>query len=68
MFKKDISELVKTVKFRNKNDKFWNQMKDDTSKIKCSSNVFTPANKTTNIYKLKRKEYKRLLRENVTKT
>lgn len=43
-------------------------MKDDTSKIKCSSNVFTPANKTTNIYKLKRKEYKRLLRENVTKT
>ena len=43
-------------------------MKDDINKIKSSSNAFMPADKTTNILKLTPKEYKKLLRDNVTKT
>ena len=68
MFEKDLLELVKTVKFRNRNDKFQNDMKDDINKIKSSLNVFIPADKTTNMYKLTPKEYKKLLRNNAAKT
>ena len=68
MFEKDLFELVKSVKFRNRNHKFQNETKDDISKIKSSLNVFIPADKTTNMYKQTPKEYKKLLRNNVTKT
>ena len=34
MFEKDLFELVKTVKLRNRNDKFQNEMKDDINKSK----------------------------------
>ena len=52
MFEKDLLELVKTDKFRNKNDKFQNEMKDNINKIKFLSKVFIPAEKTTNICEL----------------
>ena len=52
MFEKDLLELVKSVKFRNRNDKFQNKMKNDINKIKSSLNVFIPADKTTNMYEL----------------
>ena len=68
MFQKDLFELVKSVKFRNRNDKFQNEMKDNISKIKSSLNVFIPADKTTVTYELTPKEYKKLLRKNATKT
>ena len=68
MFEKHLFEVVETVKFRNRNDTFQNEMKDDISKIKSSSSVFISADKTTNMYELTAKEYKTLLRENVTKT
>ena len=68
MFEKDLLELVKSVKLRNKNDKFQNKMKDDTNKIKSSFKVFIPADKTTYMYELTPKKYKKILRNNVTKT
>ena len=68
MFEKDLSELVKTVKFRTRNDKFQNEMKDDIKKIKSFLDFFISADKTTNMYELTPKEYKKLLRNNVTKT
>ena len=42
-------------------------MKDDINKFKSSLNIFIPADKTTNMYELTPKEYKNLLRNNVTK-
>ena len=68
MFEKDLFELAKTVKFINKNDKFQNEMKDDINKVKSSLNVFIPADITTNMSELAPKEFKKLLRNNVTKT
>ena len=67
MFEKDLFELVKTVRFRNRNDKLQNEMKVDINKFKSSLNIFIPADKTTNMYELTPKEYKKLLRNNVTK-
>ena len=68
MFEKDLFELVKSVKFRNRNDKFENEMKDDINKVKSSLNVFIPADKTANMYKVTPKEHKQLLRTNVIET
>ena len=68
MIEKDLFELVKTVKFGNRNDKFQNEIKDDINKIKSSLNVLIAADRTTNMYELTPKEYKKLLRNNVTKT
>ena len=50
MFEKDLFELVKTVKFRNRNDKFQNEMKGELNTIKSSLNVFILEDKTTNMY------------------
>ena len=49
IFEKDLFKLVKAVKFRNRNDKFQNEMKDDINKIKSSLNVFTPGDKIANM-------------------
>ena len=68
MIEKDLFELAKTVKFGNRNDKFQNEIKDDINKIKSSLNVLITADRTTNMYELTPKEYKNLLRNNVTKT
>ena len=68
MFEKDLFELVKSVKFRNRNNKFENEMKDDIYKIKSSLNVFIPADKTANMYKVTPKEHKQLLKNNVIET
>ena len=68
MFEKDLLELVKSVKFRNRNDKFENKMKDDIYKIKSSSNVFIPADQTANMYKVTSNEHKKPLRNNVIET
>ena len=68
VFEKDLLQLVKAVKFRNRNDKFQNQQKDGINKIKSSFNIFKPADKITNMCELTHKEYKKLLRNNVTKT
>ena len=40
----------------------------DIAKEKASPNIFTPADKTTNIYELSRRECKSLLKEKITKT
>ena len=68
MFEKDFFKLVKSFKFRNRNDEFQNEMKDDIKKIKSSLNVFIPTDKTTNMYELTPKKNKEPLRNNVTKT
>ena len=68
VFEKDLFKLVKAVKFRNRNDKFQNETNDDINKIKPSFNVFINPDKTTNMYELTHKEYKKLLRNNVRKT
>ena len=59
--------MIKSIKFRNVQDDFQTKMKLNTLKIK-TSNVFVFADNTTNLYETPLNDYKRLLRENVTKT
>ena len=51
-FEKDLLDIVKSIKFRNINNKFKNLMKADIVKVKASPNVFIPVDKTTNMYEL----------------
>ena len=43
-------------------------MKADIAEVKASSNVFIPADKTANMYELLSTEYKKLSKDNITKT
>ena len=43
-------------------------IKTDIAKEKASPNIFIPADKTTDIYELSRRECKSLLKEKITKT
>ena len=67
-FEKDLLDIVKSIKFRNINKKFQNLMKADIAEVKASSNVFIPADKTANMYELLSTEYKKLSKDNITKT
>ena len=67
-FEKDILDKVKSIKFRNINNKFQYLMKADIAKVKTLPNLFIPANKTTNMYELSPAEYKISLKDNITKT
>ena len=44
------------------------KLKEDISKIKQSPNVFVFTDKTSNIYEMPKKQHKKLLHDNVTKT
>ena len=66
-FEKDLFNIVNCLKFRNVNDDFQEQMKSDLSDIKASPDVLMFADKTSNIYKVPPQEYKKLLKENITK-
>ena len=56
------------VEFRNINNKFQEKLKNDIKELRKSDKVFVSADKSLNIYKMEKDEYKKLLFENVTKT
>ena len=67
-FEKDLYNIVSSLKYRKPTDDFQEQMKEDISSINSSPDVFIFADKTNNIYKAPPEQYKKLLKENVTKT
>ena len=60
--------LVKNVEFRNINNNFQKNLNDDIKRINTSKKVLVKADKSRNIYELSKDEYKKYLRENITKT
>ncbi|MEL7309459.1 MAG: hypothetical protein AAGK05_17460, partial [Pseudomonadota bacterium] len=67
-FEKELFDLVNKVKFRNVECKFQKEMQSDLQRIKKSGDVFVAADKTSNIYKVKVDDYKRMLHGAVTKS
>ena len=53
--------------FRNAYNKFRETLKHDTTEIINSNNVIVPADKTSNLYKMKKEDYDKFLIENITK-
>ena len=66
-FQKDLFKVVASLEFRKLNDSFEGKMKPDISEIKSSLNVFIFTQKASNIYKAARREYNKVLKDNITK-
>ena len=62
-FKKDLWNIVSSLKYRKSTDYFQEQMKEDISSINSSLDVFIFADKTNNIYKAPPEQCKNFWRE-----
>ena len=60
--------MIKNTSFKRADNPFQTQFKNDIDNIKSSNKIFAPADKSRNIYKLEKDDYKKLLTENITKT
>ena len=61
--------MARSVKFEYRPNAFQRRLADDVKGIQSSSTLYIPyipADKTTNIYKMKVKDYQKLLQENIT--
>ena len=66
-FENEMFNLVKQVKFRKINDTFQNKLTNDLKMINKTKNIIVPADKTTNFYKIPKKEYNNLLLKSIRK-
>ena len=66
-FEESLYDLVSHIKFNKSTNKFQNELSKDVKKIKSSNKIYVPADKTTNMYKLNKEHYSKILQENITK-
>ena len=60
--------LIKNIEFPHASNTFQEQLPKNIKKIKCTKKVIVSADKTRNLCKLEKEDYKKYLRDNVTKT
>ena len=60
--------MIKNIELRKINNCFQEKLSNDIKQIKNSDKVFVSVNKSWDAYKLGQSEYKKLLKENITKT
>jgi len=63
-----MMDMVNKLQFRKVFDNFQTTLHNDVKKIKTSPNILVFADKTSNLYEVPPEHYKKLLKENVTKT
>ena len=61
-FENDLIELVKNIKFRTVQNQLQRTLKSDIKSIQQSSKTQTPADKTSNMYRLTKEEYNKMRR------
>ena len=66
-FEKDMMLMVRNIQFGKINNNFQQKLKEDIKDIKSINKVLVPADKSRNIYKLENDQYRKFLRENITK-
>ena len=67
-FEDDLIDLVKNIKFRKVRNDFQMKLHEDLRKVRSSKKTLTFADKTSNMYRLEKEEYRRLLQNAVTTT
>ena len=60
-FEDDLIDLVKNIKFRKVRNDFQMKLHEDLRKVRSSKKTLTFADKTSNMYRLEKEEYRRLL-------
>ena len=66
-FENELYLLIANIQFCNRNNKFQSKLKTAIAEINKSEELFIPADKTSNIYKVKKCEYDKLLTNSITK-
>ena len=67
-FENELMLLVKNIEFRNANNNFQKTLNDDIKRINTTAKVLVKADKSRNLCQLDKNDYKKYLRENITKT
>ena len=67
-FEADLMNLAAHLKFRQTSNNFQKKMKKDLHELRKSSKTLTPADKTSNHYRLSKEEYNRLKSNAITTT
>ena len=69
-FEDDLYNLVRNIEFKDSKhvNAFQRKLMKDVKEINNSSDLLIAADKTTNLYSMKKESYEKLLRENITKT
>ena len=68
IFDVDLVDLVKNIKFCKVRNDFQMKLREDLMKVRSSKKTMTFADKTSNMYRLEKEEYHRLLQNAVTTT
>ena len=66
-FETDMYDMIGKIEFSHQRNDFLRKLDSDVKEIRKSGNVFVSADKSTNLYELSADEYKKMLRDNVTK-
>ena len=67
-FEKELIGVIRKLKFRNYTNDFQKHLQEDIRSINNSDKMYVHADKTSNIYKLDKQEYNKLLNNSITKT
>ena len=62
-----MAKLIGNIQFRKPRESFQKFLKKNAEYIRESQDIFVPADKTKNVYRMGRVQYERLLQENITR-
>ena len=65
-FENDLTNLLKSIKFRATKSSFQRQLSEDIRTIKNTKTTLTFADKTSNVYKVTKEQYEKLLNNAIT--
>ena len=65
-FESDLLKMVKNIEFRNTSCEFQSRMKQDVRAMRESGKTLTPADKTSNMYRLSKEQYNQMKTNAVT--
>jgi hypothetical protein len=66
-FENHLYDMIRNIQFSGRRNAFQRELNRDMTKIKTSTDLLIPADKTTNLYSMKADTYNKLLHDNVTK-
>ena len=66
-FEDELFELVKNIQFKPANNRFQTELKQNIKKVHATNKIIVKGDKSRNLYQLPVEQYRKLVRENVTK-
>ena len=67
-FESNLLDIIKSLKFRKTKNHFQKRLKDDINTIDITDTTLTFADMTSNLYKLKKEQYQKMLNDSITTT